>query len=333
MPAEPGAARPRGAALRGLSRRGKLVLCLAIVYVVWGGSYLVTAVGVYSLPPFLMGAVRFSLSGLALFLIARWLGEAPAPLTAPELRHVAITGFFTVLVSNGLTAWALQWVPSNQAALLNVSSAFWITMLGTLGRRGHPIDAGLATGLVIGAVGVALILWPGEDGVGTPGAAALLGTEVPPYPLGSALLPPAAIMLGCLGWALGTAYLRNVQSGLGLLSFTGLQMCAGGLMLLVPAALAGEFARWHWSAPAMATLGYLMLLNSLVAYTAYAWLSRHATPGQVGSFGLVNPAVATLLGWLVLGEQLGALQWLGTVVIFAGVLLVTRPRRPPGPAA
>ena len=328
MPAHREAARPRGGALRGLSHRAKLGLCLSIVYLVWGGSYLVTAIGVHSLPPFLLGAVRFSLSGLALYLIARGLGEPAIPFTAPELRHVAITGFFTVLVSNGLTAWALQWVPSNQAALLNVSSAFWITLLGTLGRRGQPINATLAGGLAIGAAGVALILWPGEDDLGAPGAAALLGTELRPYPLGSALLPPAAIMLGCLGWALGTAYLRNVQSGLGLLSFTGLQMCAGGLMLFVPAALAGEFARWHWSVPALASLAYLMLLNSLVAYAAYAWLSRHATPGQVGSFGLVNPAVATLLGWLVLGERLGGLQWLGTVVIFAGVLLVTRPRRP-----
>ncbi len=322
----PSTARLRGAGLRGMSHRAKLVLCLAIVYLVWGGSYLVTSVGVHTLPPFLMGAVRFALSGLALFAIAQWLGEERPRLTPTELRHVTVTGFFTVLVSNGFNVWSLQWLPSNQAALLNVSSAFWITILGTLGRRRHPIGATVAAGLAIGVAGVAMILWPGAEGPDAPGAVALLGAQMPDYPLGSPFVPQLGILLGCLGWALGTAYLRNVQTGLGLLSFTGLQMFAGGLMLFAPAALAGEFARWHWSVPGIAALGYLMVFNSLIAYTAYAWLSKHATPGQVGSYGLVNPAVATLLGWLVLGERLSAVQWLGTLVILAGVLLVNRPR-------
>jgi drug/metabolite transporter (DMT)-like permease len=104
-------------------------------------------------------------------------------------------------------------------------------------------------------------------------------------------------------------------------------------MLMVPAALAGDFARWQWSTTGIAALAYLMVFNSLLAYTAYAWLSKHATPGQVGSYGLVNPAVATLLGWVVLGERLSALQWLGTLVILAGVLLVSRPGRPATEAA
>jgi len=311
---------------RGWSRRTKLVLSLGVLYLFWGGSYLVTSIGVQSLPPFLMGAVRFTLSGLALFGLARLFGEDRPVLTATEWRHVAIVGFLTVLVSNGFNVWSLQWLPSNQAALLNVSSAFWITLLGTLGRRGHPITALVGVGLAIGAAGVALILWPGSGEMAAPGAAALLGTTVKPYPLGSSLVPQLAILLGCFGWAVGTVYLRNVESQLGLLTFTGLQMFAGGLMLFVPATLAGDFAAWHWTLAGVGALVYLMVFNSLLAYTAYAWLSRHATPGQTGSYGLVNPAVATLLGWLVLDERLSLAQWIGTIVILAGVLMVTWPR-------
>ena len=159
-----------------------------------------------------------------------------------------------------------------------------------------------------------------------PGAAALVGTAMKPYPLGSSLVPQLAILLGCLGWAVGTAYLRNVETHLGLLTFTGLQMFIGGLMLFVPATLAGDFAAWHWSPAGVGALFYLMVFNSLLAYTAYAWLSKHATPGQIGSYGLVNPAVATLLGWLVLDERLSVAQWIGTIVILAGVLMVTWPR-------
>ena len=320
--------------IRGLSRRAKLVLCLAILYFIWGGSYLVTSVGVHTMPPFLMSALRFTFSGLALYAIARLLGEGRAPLTRIEWRHLAITGFCTVLVSNGFNVWSLQWLPSNQAALLNVSSAFWITILGTLGRRGHPVSALVATGLAIGAAGVALILLPVGAGLAAPGAAALVGAGIKPYPLGSSFVPQLGILLGCFGWAVGSTYLRNARTELDLLSFTGLQMFAGGLMMFVPAALAGDFARWHWSGTGLAVLVYLMVFNSLIAYTAYGWLSKHATPGQTGTYGLVNPAVATLLGWLVLDERLTALQWLGTLVILGGVLLVNWPqaRRPAAPA-
>ncbi|MCU0760956.1 MAG: EamA family transporter [Steroidobacteraceae bacterium] len=319
--------------IHGLDRRAKLVLSLAVLYLFWGGSYLVTSIGVQSLPPFLMGAVRFTLSGLALFALARVFGEDRPRLDATEWRHLAITGFLTVLVSNGFNVWSLQWLPSNQAALLNVSSAFWITLLGTLGRRGHPVTTLVGTGLAIGAVGVALILWPGDGEMAAPGAAALVGTEVEPYPLGSSRVPQLGIMLGCFGWAVGTVYLRNVETRLGLLTFTGLQMFVGGLMLFVPATLAGDFAAWHWSPAGLAALLYLMVFNSLCAYTAYAWLSKHATPGQTGSYGLVNPAVATLLGWLVLDERLTPVQWIGTFVILAGVLMVTWPRAAPPPKA
>ncbi len=312
--------------LRGLSHRAKLVLCLGILYILWGGSYLVTSIGVHSLPPFLMSAVRFTFSGLALYGIARLLGAGRNRPTAADWRHLAIVGFLTVPVSNGFNVWSLQWLPSNQAALLNVSSAFWITILGTLGRRGHPLTALVAAGLSIGAFGVALILWPTGGDLATPGAAALLGAQLKPYPLDSSLVPQLAILLGCFGWAVGTTYLRNVDTGLDLLSFTGLQMFVGGLMLLVPATLAGDFAAWHWSLPGLGALFYLMVFNSLLAYTAYGWLSKHATPGQTGTYGLVNPAVATLLGWLVLDERLSGAQWLGTGVILAGVVLVSWPR-------
>ncbi|MCP5327519.1 MAG: EamA family transporter [Sinobacteraceae bacterium] len=319
--------------IRGLSRRTKLVLCLAILYLVWGGSYLVTSVGVHMLPPFLMSAVRFTVSGLALYGIARLLGEGRAPLTPVEWRHLTITGFCTVLISNGFNVWGLQWLPSNQAALLNVSSAFWITLLGTLGPRGHPITRLVAIGLAIGAIGVAMILLPGGERLATPGAAALVGAEMPPYPLGSSFVPQLGVLLGCFGWAVGTAYIRNARTHLDLLSFTGLQMFLGGLMMFVPAALGGEFARWHWSGAGLAALAYLMVFNSLIAYTAYAWLSKHATPGQTGTYGLVNPAVATLLGWLVLDERLTTAQWIGTLVILGGVLLVNWPQPASRPAA
>ena len=96
-------------------------------------------------------------------------------------------------------------------------------------------------------------------------------------------------------------------------------------MLLVPALLAGEPARWDWEPRGLAALAWMVVMSSCIAYTAYAWLSVHATPAQTGSFGLVTPALAALLGWWILDERLSQTQLIGSAVILAGVLLVNWP--------
>ena len=320
-----------------LSPRSKLLLCLAIVYLIWGSSYLATRIGVHELPPFLFGGVRFIISGMLLYAVARWLGQARAPLSGNEWRHLAVVGFCTVLLSNGFNVWAMQWVPSNQSALLNASSAFWIALLGTLGRRAHPITLGVGTGLTIGFAGTALVLWPGAgaatvgSAMGAASAAVTVATSSlppavpPPSPYG-ALIPELSILAGCFGWALGTIYLRNVRTNLDLLTFTALQMLCGGVMLTGVAIAVGELGRWRWSGPGLVAMAYMTLFSSCIAYVAYGWLSKHATPAQVGTYGFVNPAIATLLGWLVLGETLSTTQLAGMAVILLGVLLVNGTR-------
>jgi drug/metabolite transporter (DMT)-like permease len=313
--------------------RAKLVLCFAIVYLVWGSTYLATKIGVHELPPFLFGAVRFIGSGLALWLFARALGRGPARVPPGEWKHLVVVGFCTVLVSNGCNVWGVQWVPSNQAALLNVSASFWIVILGMYGRRAHAVSRRVGIGLAIGLAGTLLVLWPDARAhVATQAAGALgasIGTSASAArgASSSPLFASLVILLGCVGWAAGTIYMRNVRTSLDVLSFTGLQMLCGGLMMLVPALLGGEVALWRWTAPGMAALAYMMVFSSLLAYTAYAWLSVNTTPAQVGTYGFVNPAIATLLGWFALGETLSPARAVGMVVILAGVVLVNWPAR------
>lgn len=297
------------------AHRSRLLLCLATVYLVWSSSFLFTKIGVTKLPPFLFGSVRFMVGGALLFLFARLSavrrGEAALPVIgAAEWRRAAVVGFFTVLVSNGCNMWGLQTVTSGEAALLGVGATFLITLLGTLGPRAHPLTKPVLAGLLMGVVGLYLVVDPGS-------ASAAEGA-------GHALAE-AVILVGCVGWAVGTIYQRNAAIQLDLMSFTGLQMMLGGALMAVPALVGGEPARWSWDPAGLAALAWMTIMSSCIAYTAFAWLSVNATPAQIGSAGLVNPALAALLGWWALDERLTAAQILGMGVILVGVLLATWP--------
>lgn len=301
--------------------RARLLLCLAIVYLVWGSSYLATSIGVHALPPFLFGGFRFVVGGLLLYAVARAMGRGRVTLDALEWRHLFVVGTCSVLLSNGFNVWGMQWVASHQSALLNASAAFWIALLGMFGARAHPLSAMVWAGLLLGFGGVALIVWP-DAARGVPEAVANPALGPPPL---HPLVPDLGILVGCFGWALGTIYMRNANIRLDILSFTGLQMFVGGLMLTAIGFARGEWAQWTWSAPGLVSMAYLTIFSSCIAYTAYAWLSQNAPPAQVGTYGFVNPAIATFLGWAVLDERLGLAQIVGMIVILAGVLLVTWP--------
>ncbi len=298
------------------SHRAKLIVCFAIVYLVWGSSYLATSVGVHALPPFLFGGIRFVIGGALLLVFTLAIGRRFS-LNSTEWKHVLLVAAGNVLISNGCNNWAMQWVPSSQSALLNASAALWIALLATRGRRAHALDRITALGLLIGFAGATLIIWPrsGFDG-------SHLGQQL-------------VILVGVFSWAATTVYIRNAHSRLDILQFTALQMLSGGVMLTLLGLGSGEAARWHWSNDGLIAMAYLIIASCCLAYTAYAWLAKNTTPAMVGTYGYVNPAIAALLGWWLLDEHLGGTQLAGMAVMLAGVALVSWPRResaaePPG---
>ncbi|HWL63331.1 MAG TPA: EamA family transporter [Steroidobacteraceae bacterium] len=293
-------------------QRRLLVLCLSTVYLVWGTSYLATRIGVLSLPPFLFGGVRFLLGGTLLMTVAFWRGFRPAQL-AGQWRHLHVLALLGVALCNGAQVWAMQWVPSHASALLNASSAMWIVLFGLWGWRAHRPQLRALAGLAIGFAGTVLLVWPSRD-------AAAAATATP-------LLPQLVILAGCVVWSMSTVYMRNHSLHLDLFALVGMPMLMGGTWLVLAGVLRGEVSQWHWNPPGLFALGYLVVLSSCFAYTAYAWLARHATPAQTGTYSYVNPALAAVVGYLVLGETLTPLQAMGAVVILAGVLLINWPER------
>ena len=299
-------------------RRATAIFCFATIYLVWGSTYLTTKIGVRTLPPFLFGGTRFLVGGVllyALVCVLRLRRREPLPRpTLKDWRHLLTVGFIGVFASNGGNVWGVQHLASNQAALLNVSATFWIALLGTLGKRGHPLSGRTAIGLAIGFAGTALIAWPEQGWSATTAGASLA--------VGAGTI---AVLFACFNWAVATTYLRYVDTALDVMTFTGLQMILGGVMMIGTGLSLGEAAVWNWNPLGMAMLAYMTVFSSCLAYTAYGWLSVNATPAQVSTYAFVNPAVATLLGWWVLDETLSSAKALGMAIILAAMLLVNWP--------
>jgi drug/metabolite transporter (DMT)-like permease len=292
-----------------LNSSGALVLgAFAVLYLVWGSSFVATKIMVTDLPPLLAAGLRFTTAGVLLALVAAALG-ARVPRDPREWRHALVMGLLMVVVSNGINNVAMQYVASNQSALLNATAAFWIALLGTVGAQGHALSTRTKVGLAIGFLGVALILWP-RGGF----SAANLGWQL-------------AIIAGCIGWAGATLYHRLAKPATPALMFTAVQMLLGGLLMTGIGLAAGDAQEWHFSVRGHLALLYLTLFSSCLAYTAFAYLLPRTTPARLGTYAYVNPVVAAVVGWLLLGETLSGAQLAGSAVIVLGVALVTLPQR------
>jgi drug/metabolite transporter (DMT)-like permease len=293
--------------------RSRVAVALAIIYFVWGTSYIATKVMVTDQPPLFSAGLRFTLAGILLTAFSGIRYGRPN-LARLELRHILVMAFLAVLFSNACHVIAMQYVQSNTAALLNATPALWIAWLGTFGPRRRPLSVAQKAGLFAGLAGVLLILSP-RGGFQAAG-----------------LAWQGLILLGCLSWSLATIYHRNSAAANPPLMFVSLQMLAGGIGLLAVAPLSGEAFPFDWTPRAIAAFLFLTLASSCLAYAAYAWLTVHATPVIVGSYGYVCPAVAAAAGWLLLGETLIWVQIAGMGVILAGIALVTgywQPLPPP----
>lgn len=283
----------------------KLIVCLSAVYLIWGSSFLFSKIAVSHLPVAMLSGVRFLTAGLILGLVAYFWAGSRLPSGAREFREIAILGFLMVLASNGANIWAIRYMPSNESALLNSTAAFWIAGLGVFGRRGHPLSRRAVAGLVVGFIGTAIMLVPHGR-----------------FDWSNAIAKGAALG-GCFAWSLGTLYYRSIDTRVTPLMLTACQMLSGGLMMLIIALALGEESQWTMSGPGLVALGYLTLCSSCLAYTAYGWLTRNATPALIGTYGYVNPAIAAFIGWYFLDEHLTRLQLAGMAIIILGVGLST----------
>jgi drug/metabolite transporter (DMT)-like permease len=283
---------------------GRVWAALGTVYLVWGSTYLGIMVGIRTMPPLLMSSARFLLAGAVLFLWGVRRGGRPDPR---GWVAAAIVGTALLLVGNGGIAWAETRVDSGVAALVVAVVPIWIALLEWLVLRRRPRVATIA-GLALGLTGVAVLVGPGGsvDAVGG-----------------------ITILVASLAWAGGSLYAQRAPLPTDYLLSAGMQMLAGGLLLAVAGAFAGEASQVQVPSPeSVVAFAYLAVVGSLIAFTAYGWLLRNASATLVGTYAYVNPVVAVALGALVLSEGLTLATLVAGVTIVAAVFLIvtTRPR-------
>jgi drug/metabolite transporter (DMT)-like permease len=285
---------------------------LVVLYLVWGSTYLGMKVAMDTLPPFVMGMLRFIPAGILLTTVVVLRNRRTiARPTVVQVRDSAIVGAFLLLGGTGLVAWGEQTVPTGVAALLIGLMPMWLAIFGRIlfGERIQPL---IAVGILIGVAGVAILAWP-MGGVGSldpVGLAALIGSP----------------ML----WALGTLYAaRRAVLPAPALFASGIEMMVGGVLFAVAATLTGELRGFDLgaiSATSWLGIAYLVLVGSLVGYTTFSWLITVSPLSRVSTYAYVNPVVAVILGALILGEPLTPRTILAAVVITVAVVLIVTAR-------
>jgi drug/metabolite transporter (DMT)-like permease len=291
----------------------KLAAALGIVYVVWGSTYLAIAVADRSLPPFLMLSVRFLLAGALMWVWSARRGELAAE--RPGRRQwtaAAVVGGALLVLDTGGVAWAELRVSSGIAALLIASVPLFMAILDRT-FFGIRMPIGGAAGIATGLLGVGIL-------VGPSGNIDALGSAV--------------LLLASFAWAAGSAYARIAPLPRSPYVSAAMQMLCAGAMLGVVGIARGERVDFGGiSAASLAAVAFLVVFGSLIAFTAYGWLLKHAPTTLLSTYAYVNPAVAVFLGWALAGEHVGGREISAGLVILSSVAMLVFAREPKeGPA-
>lgn len=277
-------------------------LALFALYIIWGSTYLGIHYALESYPPFLLAGIRFLGAGVALFAFLRLRGVAMP--TALQWRNAGITGFLLLGVGNGLVCFAEQRVSSGIAAVAVASMPLFAAVFS--GLYGEWPTRRETVGLVIGFVGVIVL----NLGAGLSGSR----------------LGAIALLVAAMSWAFGATWSRRQDMPAGPMNTAAQMLCASVALLIVGFAQ-GEQLPAHPTTRATLALVYLAVFGSIIAFSAFLYVLKHARPALATSYAYVNPPVAVLFGVLLVGESVGPYDLIGMAIILVGVGAITLARQ------
>jgi drug/metabolite transporter (DMT)-like permease len=289
-----------------------ILIAFASTYIIWGTTYLAILIGLETLPPFFMAAMRFLMAGLVLLIIA---GARKENIWIPGMFKNMLLGIVILTGGQGLLFWSEQYIPSGYAAILVSTLPLWYVILDRKNWSSYFKNKLILTGLILGFLGILLLFEKYIGAANRTGILQVMGLH--------------AVLLACICWASGTLYFKNRISQGSMFLNLGWQLMGGFLSSLLIGYLSGELKSFSLSAVSMnswlATL-YLAVAGSLVAFIAFNWLMTVRPAAIVGTYAYVNPVIAVLLGWLMANEKISLLQVVGMCIILLSAFLVNSPK-------
>ncbi len=294
------------------SENVRLIAAFTAVYLIWGSTYLAIRFGLEGLPPFLMSGARYLIAGAVLYLYATRNGIRHP--TAGQWFRAAVIGILLFVIGNGGVVIAAATIPSGLVSLMVAAMPIYVVLMQWLRPGGIVPGRFTIAGLVVGVVGMILLLGPGK------------GPD-------SAPIDPVGVIwvtLASLGWAAGSLYARHAKLPESQLQSAGMQTATGGVIMLLISLALGEHNGFQLAAVSLKSwlaFIYLIIFGSIVAFTAYLYMIKKASPTRVSSYAYVNPVVAVFLGWALAGEAVTAQTIVASAVILCAVWLITRPKK------
>jgi drug/metabolite transporter (DMT)-like permease len=301
------------------------------VCLIWGTTYLGIRVSLESIPPALMGGIRWIVAGslLAAYQVAR--GRPLPPVS--QWGSIALLGFLMLGLGNGGVVFAEQFVPSGLAAVLVATAPFWMAAVEACLPDGERLHKSTVAGLVIGFSGIVLLVWP-DLRLGPVGSGGILAGR-------GFLAGVVALQIASIGWSIGSSYSKRhgrkaaaaaaqaQSNGMDeILGTTAYQMLAGGLMMTAAGTALGEWSQIFFTTRTTVAILYLSTIGALGGFVAYAYALRHLPVSFVSLYAYINPVIAVALGVLVLHEPFTWRMGMAAALVFAGVAVVRVEQRP-----
>jgi len=282
-----------------------IILSFFAIYFIWGSTYLWNKIAVTELPAFMLASIRFLSAGSIIFIISKIMGFS-LKISKKQLTNTIIAGFLFLTFGNGVMVWALKFVDSGFAAL-EVSAQPLVVLLMMRLFQGRKIQPMSLVGVVLGVTGIFLLVGQKQI-VAQDGAA-----------LGMAL-----IFVCMLSWSYGSLFVGKADLPSNFFVNTGYQMITAGISLCIVSHLFGE--EWtspvSWSVPVVWSMVLLILLGSIVTFTAFNYLLRIVSPEKVATSSYVNPIVAMMLGAYFLNEEITMQSAIASAILLTGVFFI-----------
>jgi drug/metabolite transporter (DMT)-like permease len=283
-----------------------VVVAFTCVYFFWGSAFVANRYGVQLVHPAVLAGMRYVIAGSCLLTFVIIRGQS-IRICRKDLLRVTVLGLIMFTCNTILLGYGGRELAAGTAALVIATIPLFIALLEWALPGERSMSALGWIGTLTGFLGLGLLSRSSLQ-------ASVSKTHT--------AMGFAALLVAALAWAIGSVLTRRMTLRASSLVCISWQMLIGGTINLLIGASLGGFRSSQFTAMSVASIAYLAIFGTLVGYTSYAYLLRNVNLTRAATYAYVNPVIAVLLGWLILGEALAAGEWVGLLVVLLSVAIV-----------